>query len=112
VKIVTVNEKLKAPAELCCLGLEKDADCLPSTCDWLCKETGHSSLKRKHAYYGQVQLGMAILNVQSCDLVIYSPKSKSFATIVVPFDVQFATELFKIISYKYFNNMLHFVCKP
>jgi hypothetical protein len=60
----------------------------------------------------QVQLGMAILNVQSCDLVIYSPKSKSFATIAVPFDVQFATELFKIISYKYFNNMLHFVCKP
>jgi hypothetical protein len=36
--------------------------CLPPACDWLCKETGHSSLKRKHTYYGQVQLGMAILN--------------------------------------------------
>jgi hypothetical protein len=66
-KILTVNEKLKAPAELCFLGLEKDADCLPPTCDWLCKETGHSSFKRKHTSttgYGNIKCA----KLRSCHL--------------------------------------------
>lgn len=35
-------------------------------------------LKEKHAYYGQVQLGMAILNLEMTDFIIYSSFDKSF----------------------------------
>jgi len=29
-------------------------------------------LKKKHMYYGQVQLGMVMTNVNGCDFIIYS----------------------------------------
>jgi hypothetical protein len=30
------------------------------------------SLKKKHKYYGQVQLGMAVLGLKKCDFIMYS----------------------------------------
>lgn len=69
------------------------------------------SLKKKHQYYGQVQFGMAVLNLKMCDFIIYSSKSKSFLNILVPFDEDFARDLIINISGKYFKHMLHFLCE-
>ncbi|CAH1110283.1 unnamed protein product [Psylliodes chrysocephalus] len=46
-------------------------------------------LKKNHSYYGQVQLGMAILNLQVCGLILYLSSSKKFLNILV----QFATKM-------------------
>jgi hypothetical protein len=76
--------------------------CLPPACDWLCKETGHYITQKEAYILWSGTTGYGNIKWKSCDLVIYSPKSKSFATIVVPFDVQFATELFKTIQLQIF----------
>nr|CAI5867264.1 unnamed protein product [Callosobruchus analis] len=40
-------------------------DCLQE-CNFISKENGRYTLKKKHKYYGQVQLGMGILNLNKC----------------------------------------------
>lgn len=67
-------------------------------------------LKQKHAYYGQVQLGMALLSLPECDFVLYSPKSKTFLNIIVPFDEEFARMMIEKITCNYFNHMIHVIC--
>lgn len=94
------------------LGLENDAINFIHSCSYLqiSAESG-VTLKMKHAYYGQVQLGMAILNLQVCDLILYSSKSKSFLNICVQFNEEFARNLIVNITEKYFTHMLHVICK-
>lgn len=69
------------------------------------------TLKEKHAYYGQVQLGMAILNLNMCDLILYSSKSKTFLNISELFNEDFTRNMILNITVKYFKFMLHFICK-
>lgn len=68
------------------------------------------TLKRKHKYYGQVQLGMAILGLSSTKFILYSSCKKNYLNVNVDFDENFAKSLIKKISDNYFNNMLHFFC--
>lgn len=68
------------------------------------------SLKRKHSYYGQVQFGMALLNLKSTDLIIYSSASDSFCNINVDFDEEFAKHLILRVNDIYFKSMIHFYC--
>nr|CAI5867575.1 unnamed protein product [Callosobruchus analis] len=91
-------------------GIENDAIHFVHSCSYLqiSTETG-VTLKKKHSYYWQVQLGMAILNLKSCDLVLYSSKAKNFLTICVPFDEEFVRDMLSNVSKKYFNNMIHFI---
>jgi hypothetical protein len=51
-------------------------------------------------YYGQIQLGMALLNLHKTHLVIYSPH-KSFLQLDINFDKEFAKNLIEVVSYKY-----------
>nr|CAI5843225.1 unnamed protein product [Callosobruchus analis] len=44
-------------------------DCLQE-CNFILKENGRYTLKKKHKYYGQVQLGMGILNLNKCYVFI------------------------------------------
>lgn len=67
-------------------------------------------LKKRHAYYGQVQLGMAILNIKETDLALYSSQSDTLLKINVPFDEDFAKRLLITVT-KYFKNMLHVFCE-
>nr|CAI5843226.1 unnamed protein product [Callosobruchus analis] len=39
-------------------------------CNFILKENGRYTLKKKHKYYGQVQLGMGILNLNKCYVFI------------------------------------------
>lgn len=68
------------------------------------------SLKKKHAYYGQVQLGMAILNVKSTSFVIYASHDKSFIDVTVGIDENFVMEMLLKLKQVYFNVMLPRVC--
>lgn len=40
--------------------------------------TENSTLKEKHSYYAQVQIGMAILNILKTDFIIYASFDDSF----------------------------------
>lgn len=94
------------------LGIGNDAINFIHTCSFLeiRSDTG-ITLKKKHQYYAQVQLGMALLNLKWCDFIIYSSKSKTFLNIVVPFDEEFARDLIERTSEKYFKYMIHFICE-
>lgn len=96
---------------LCFLGIENDSINFIHTCSYLhvSAETG-ITLKKNHSYYAQVQLGMAILNLDMCDFILYSSKSKTFLNVVVPFDEDFARDLIKNVTEKYFSHMIHAVC--
>lgn len=47
------------------------------------------SLKQKHAYYGQVQLGMFLLNLDTTDFCLYSSYNDSIFIIHVKRDEVF-----------------------
>lgn len=44
-------------------------------------ENGYLKIKRNHAYYFQVQLSLAIMNLNECDFIIWSPKGMVFENI-------------------------------
>lgn len=92
------------------LGKQKNSAELVLHCDYLQIENSHIILKKKHPYYAQVQIGMAILNLKECDFVVYSKFSKSFVNIIVPLDEPFARDLLEKLQNIYFFNMLHEIC--
>ncbi|KAJ8914341.1 hypothetical protein NQ315_011329 [Exocentrus adspersus] len=111
--IVTFNGLPSRLVEIKCPydGIDNDAINFVHTCDYLQLSLEGLRLKKRHSYYGQVQLGMAILNLEICDLILYSPKSKSFLNIVVPFDHAFAKEMITTVTEKYMRHMLHILCE-
>ena len=68
------------------------------------------SLKKRHQYYAQVQMGTDLLNLQRCDFVIYSSVSNSIKIIAVAFDEKYAENLLKTLKIKYLQKMLHEIC--
>ena len=75
------------------------------------KNNDNVSLKQRHAYYGQVQLGMALLNLQNCDFLIYASGDGSIKVINVDIDVEFIKKMLLTVKQKYFTNMFHNICK-
>lgn len=73
-------------------------------------EAGDIRLKKKHTYYGQIQLGMGLLGLHEALLIVYSSHSKTFLNITVQFDKEFTQDLIETVTRKYFCNMLHFYC--
>ncbi|KAJ8914642.1 hypothetical protein NQ315_015381 [Exocentrus adspersus] len=71
-------------------GQEVTAVSLFHSCSYLKIENDRMVLNKKHTYYGQVQLGMAILNLKECDFIVYSSFDKTFLNIIVPFDVVYS----------------------
>ncbi|XP_053698879.1 uncharacterized protein LOC128745832 [Sabethes cyaneus] len=73
--------------------------------------TGKFVLNKNHAYYCQVQLNMWILNLQSCDFIIYSCKEDDFELIEVPFDKEFAVKILNDLKQLFFQRMLGILLK-
>lgn len=67
------------------------------------------SLKKKHKYYAQVQMGMCVLNLNNCDFVVYSVKHKEFLIIDVSFDYTFTFELLASLHLIYFKYILNYI---
>jgi hypothetical protein len=70
----------------------------------------HCTLKKRHMYYTQVQLCMAIMNVQVTDLMIFASFDNTSLVIPVPIDEEYVTDLVDTLKRVYFQQMLHFVC--
>lgn len=108
--VIFENGKPEKLLEIKCFYKAKDmpvTDCLKEI-PYLDKKTG--LLRQKHKYYGQIQMGMLILNLDSCDFVIYGSFDKSLYVLNVPFDQIFALEMVKNASSVYITKMLHSIC--
>lgn len=80
------------------------------TCNFVKCENDMYTLKTKHKYYGQVQLGMAMLNLKEADFVIYSSMDNSIIIINVSLDNNFVQHLLKKLKFNFFSHMLHIAC--
>lgn len=77
---------------------------------WIEKKTENYTLRKKHAYYGQVQLGMCLTRTKSTDLVIYSAYENDYFLINVPYDSNFIAKMFPVLREIYFNIFLPMLC--
>lgn len=69
----------------------------------------NGNLKRNHKYYGQVQLGMAVLSVDKCDFVIYG--KDGIAVVPVFRDDEFIQRLLTSLHHIFFHVLLPHMCK-
>lgn len=81
------------------------------TCSFILNSNGHYSLKKKHKYYGQVQMGMSMLNLNKCYLSLYSSYDDTCIVIEIYFDYNFSKKMLDTLKYNYFSNMLHSLCE-
>ncbi|XP_067138743.1 uncharacterized protein [Centruroides vittatus] len=94
--IVFNDEKPIKLLEVKCpkIGAEKSAEEMVQFLKYIVHDGhGNYSLKKNHKYYGQVQLGLAILNLNSCDFVIFSSKDQTLKTLEVLADYSFIYKL-------------------
>ena len=68
------------------------------------------SLKEGHAYYSQIQFGMAILNLPCTYFVLYASFDGSMIVVRVLFDNLFAQNMLLALKKVFFSKMLHFIC--
>lgn len=73
-------------------------------------DKGIYELKKKHTYYGQVQLGMVMVNVSKCDFVVFSSHSNDYEIIEVLFDKNFTETMLISLKNAYFLKMIHNIC--
>ena len=66
-------------------------------------------LKRKHRYFSQVQLSMAILNVELCDVAVYSKVEDRVLVVHVPRDSDYCRGLISKLHAVYFEHMLPYL---
>lgn len=64
----------------------------------------------RHKYYGQLQLGMFILNLDEAVFLVYAPFDKSMLTIAVKYDGKFVAKMLKAVKKVYFEKMIHYIC--
>lgn len=74
-------------------------------------ENGKYQLKKKHKYYGQVQMGMAVLNLSKTYFVIYASFDDSVIIMDVDFNYDFTCNMLTDVKQKYFKKMIHHCCK-
>ena len=67
-------------------------------------------LKKKHQYYGQIQLGMIVTNVKSTYFVIYSHFDKNLFILKVSQDIKFTETMLIALKKIYYGTMLHTIC--
>jgi len=65
------------------------------------------SLKSKHQYYAQIQLGLLLCNLFNAHLIIYSSVDNSIIAIQVKLDITFCQEFYNVLTSNYFNEIVH-----
>ena len=60
-------------------------------------DSGKKVLKRNHLHYFQVQMGMAISQIDKCDFIVYT--EKGIDIVEIPFDADFWSDVFKTVSF-------------
>lgn len=82
-----------------------------NTIKWLERKNDQLTLKQRHAYYAQIQISMAILNLQSTDFIIYTPFDNNLITLSISFDEEYAKDILWSLKKIYFDKMIHFICE-
>lgn len=99
--------EIKCPKE----GKTNSADETVKHIKWLEMKHDQITLKKKHLYYAQIQIIMAIVNVPSTDFLIYSSLEKTVKRIPISFDKKYTEDLLFSLKFIYFNFMIHNICK-
>ncbi|XP_045468679.1 uncharacterized protein LOC123676644 [Harmonia axyridis] len=100
---------LNAGHVIMCGNIAKQASDL-GNCKYIIKENNNYELKKKHKYFAQVQVGIAILNLDICHFIIYFSSNNSFIEIKVPFDEEYTYNMLTSLKKKYIEKMLHHIC--
>jgi hypothetical protein len=74
-------------------------------------EHGCISLKKKHPYYGQVQLGLYITNLSKCFFIVYNRIDDAYVVLTILPDLEFQRKLVTALKDVYFNNYLPYLVK-
>lgn len=93
------------------LGATKNINDLLPELKYLKFENNSYHLKKNHNYYGQVQLAMFILNIQSCDFIIFSEFEKKCKIVKVIKDVIFLSKLVPALKFIYEKFILSYLEK-
>ncbi|XP_050497488.1 uncharacterized protein LOC126892001 [Diabrotica virgifera virgifera] len=111
--VIFENNRPVALLEVKCLyqGATKNIKEVLSTTKFIEKIGNTYVLKRNHKYYGQVQLGMALLNVPTCYFGLYASFDKSMEIFKIEFNYTFSKQMLTVVKKNFFENMLHVVCK-
>lgn len=112
--IIIEDNKPTAVLEIKCPFKGKTADILETVASQykgcLTTEGENIVMKEKHAYYAQVQLGMAVLNVKQAYFVIYSSFDKNIFCLKVAINEVFLRTMLKALKPVYYKFKLHEVC--
>lgn len=73
---------------------------------WIEKKDNKYMLRKRHAYYGQVQLAMCLTRTKTADLVVFSAHDNDCASIEVPYDNDFVSKMIPVLRDIYFNIFL------
>jgi len=84
---------------------------LIATLKYINVNNGELSLKSKHKYYAQIQLGLFLCNLDNAYLIRYSTFDNSILTIQVKFDITFCQEFYNVLTSIYFNEIVHRLIK-
>ena len=77
---------------------------------YLIMDGENMTLIEKHPYYGQIQLGMAVLNVKVTYFVIYASFDKNLLTLKMIINEAFVIKMLTELKKVYFDIMLHSIC--
>lgn len=72
---------------------------------------GEFEMIKNHAYYGQIQLGLFVCNLQRAKLLLFVKKEPSFVAIDVPRDEDFLVHFVNTLTNVYREYFLLFLCK-
>lgn len=111
--VIKDNQVLKLLEIKCPYELENTTDMiLAKKCKHFLKlENNVLTLRKRHQYYGQIQFGMALLNLKECDFVVYSSISDSIKVFNVRYDKPYVVNLLTTLKKIYFEKMLHVICE-
>lgn len=84
-------------------------DVVLSSVKYLCKKDGKVELRKKHLYYGQIQLNMHLLQCKNADMVIHNFKLKEILIVGVVYDEEFCLQLVNALKSVFYNHALPYI---
>ena len=92
-------------------GTTETLDKMLSSCSYLRNVGGKFEVRKKHQYYGQMQLGLFLTNCENCHFVLYNKtENRNYVTIVKAdklFQKNLITNLVKVYLSYYLPHLKH-----
>ena len=70
---------------------------------------GVITMRKKHRFYGQIQMGLALCNLKNAKLLVYTHCKKDNLVVPVSFDGDFVTQMTGNLFNVYFKHLLPFL---